>query len=129
MPRRLPKPCRHPGCPELTHERYCPPHATQHQSDITSKRQVNPQLAQEHRFYNSPTWRALRAQHLSREPLCRSCGAKGRDVDHKVPINQGGKRTDPNNLQTLCQSCHNRKRQRESLSRFPQRANANPEKP
>ena len=35
MPYRLANPCRYPGCPELTHERYCVEHlrATQRAQD------------------------------------------------------------------------------------------------
>jgi len=34
---------------------------------------------------------------------------KGGVVDHKIEVNKGGHATDPNNLQTLCKSCHGRK--------------------
>jgi 5-methylcytosine-specific restriction protein A len=48
------------------------------------------------------------------EPLCRSCYLNGIDtpaqvVDHVRPISEGGSKTDSNNLQPLCNSCHNRK--------------------
>lgn len=56
----------------------------------------------------------LRELHLNREPLCRECMAPGEVVDHIIRINAGGKRDDPDNLQTLCSSCHNIKRGKES---------------
>ncbi len=58
-------------------------------------------------------WRALRLDHLSREPLCRMCQQLGRVtaasmVDHITPIKG---REDPlrladSNLQSLCVPCH-----------------------
>lgn len=51
--------------------------------------------------------------HLRREPLCRECWVHGRvteatQVDHIVPLAEGGT-NDPDNLQSLCHSCHSRK--------------------
>ncbi len=65
-------------------------------------------------FYRSKEWRKLRAIHLSKEPFCRDCKKEGRIiqgriVDHIHEINQGGGALDENNLQTLCQTHHNRK--------------------
>ena len=59
------------------------------------------------------TWQKLRIMQLNREPLCEWCKAKGRttpghDVDHIVPLNDGGQH-ELSNLQTLCKSCHSRK--------------------
>lgn len=59
------------------------------------------------------TWRKLRLLQLNREPLCELCRAEGRsvpghDVDHIVPLNDGGEH-ELSNLQTLCKSCHSRK--------------------
>lgn len=58
-------------------------------------------------------WRKLRRLVLLREPLCRSCATKGIDraaehVDHIVPLDRGGTNAD-DNLQPLCQACHNAK--------------------
>ncbi len=55
--------------------------------------------------------RALRAQLLRQEPLCRLCRAKGRITpatiaDHVRPIAQGGAVHDINNLQPVCAECH-----------------------
>lgn len=65
-------------------------------------------------FYRSPIWRRIRANQLKQEPLCRECNKKGlltpgNEVDHIHPISRGGSMTDPDNLQTLCKSCHSRK--------------------
>ena len=38
MPHSPPRPCRQPGCPNLTHDRYCAVHAPAHQRDSAHKR-------------------------------------------------------------------------------------------
>jgi 5-methylcytosine-specific restriction endonuclease McrA len=68
-----------------------------------------------HRFYTSTAWRRLRQMVLDDNPLCVACFKEGviREatiVDHIKPISEGGSKLDRMNLQTLCTSCHNRKR-------------------
>lgn len=66
--------------------------------------------------YDSAAWRGpngLRKNRLFIEPFCRSCGNPGSLVDHINPINQGGDAFDFQNTQTLCDSCHNKKRNKE----------------
>lgn len=60
------------------------------------------------------TWRRLRAWHLTRQPLCRFCEQAGRTtlatvVDHIVPFKgrEDPRRLDADNLQSLCETCHN----------------------
>jgi 5-methylcytosine-specific restriction protein A len=61
-------------------------------------------------------WQKLRAAHLAAFPLCAHCEADGqtvpaRHVDHVVPFDgpHDARRLDPDNLQSLCVSCHSRK--------------------
>jgi len=57
-------------------------------------------------YYHSPEWRALRAQHLAIEPLCRRClprAVKGYGVNHIIPRRQGGADSEEN-LETLCKA-------------------------
>jgi 5-methylcytosine-specific restriction protein A len=66
------------------------------------------------RFYQRAAWKALRAQRLSIEPLCRECRSAGRlveaaVVDHIVAITDNGEALALDNTQSLCVSCHNRK--------------------
>jgi 5-methylcytosine-specific restriction protein A len=61
-----------------------------------------------------PAWRALRLVVLAEEPLCRECMKKGvltlaTEVDHIIPIVDGGGVLDRSNLQPLCKPCHSRK--------------------
>jgi len=70
-------------------------------------------------FYNSWPWRKLRKAFRIKNPLCVYCEANdivtpGKVVDHIIPINKGGGPLDINNLQSLCEKCHNSKSSRES---------------
>lgn len=102
------RPCRHPGCPELTREGYCPKHKTKRAARRTS--------AEYHAWYNLPVWTdELRPTQLLREPWCRECAKRGirtraTVVDHVDP-HQGDwtKFIDRDNLQSLCKHCHDRK--------------------
>lgn len=65
-------------------------------------------------FYQSTAWRKTRAAFLRDNVLCVMCTARGivtaaNTVDHIVPIRQGGDPYAFENLQQLCQSCHNSK--------------------
>jgi 5-methylcytosine-specific restriction protein A len=63
-----------------------------------------------HTLYNTKAWQRLRAQHKRANPFCVECGGQGTDVDHKIKHKGDmSKFFDPNNLQTMCKECHNRK--------------------
>jgi len=69
-------------------------------------------------FYNSMPWRKLRAWFLQQHPLCAECQRSGRvaaaeQVDHVIPLAEGGAALDSANLQALCMSCHSAKTARE----------------
>ena len=58
-------------------------------------------------IYNSPQWRKTSHAFRKRNPLCIECLKEGRTVqatttDHIIPISEGGKIWDWNNLQSLC---------------------------
>lgn len=102
------RPCRHPGCPELTRDGYCPEH---HPKKARGKASASWRW-----MYRTKTWTdELRPSQLLREPFCRECAKHGRrtpgvDVDHIEPHRgDWAKFTDPENLQTLCHGCHSRK--------------------
>lgn len=73
-------------------------------------------------FYASTAWRKLRHLKIKMNPLCEECErlgklTPGRVVDHITPINQGGASLALDNLQTLCDKCHNKKSGIESHTR------------
>jgi 5-methylcytosine-specific restriction protein A len=107
MPRKPKKPCRYPGCPNLTDESYCPEH----------KRLV---AAQYNRYERTPDmkkrykgpWPAIRRRFLAGHPLCEMCLREGmyteaREVHHILPLADGGSH-DTSNLMALCKPCHSR---------------------
>jgi len=113
LPTKAKKLCAFPGCPNLVDsgETYCPEHKRQTQKNVDARRGTSNE-----RGYNA-TWRRLRRMVLNREPLCRECLKEGRltpatEVDHIVPLSQGGT-NDLENLQPLCHSCHSRKTAKE----------------
>jgi 5-methylcytosine-specific restriction protein A len=64
--------------------------------------------------YSSKDWIKLRNFVRSEEPLCRICKDRGeivptKIIDHIKPIIECGEAWDRDNLQGLCESCHNRK--------------------
>lgn len=64
-------------------------------------------------FYNSARWKNTRKHQLHLEPLCRVCGMIAEEVDHIVPIEQGGDKWPSSNLQSLCAKHHGQKTRRE----------------
>jgi len=115
-----PTPCRYPGCSAvLGKPGYCPAHRVAvHRDYGRARRSFDSELG----FYQSRSWRAVRAALLREQPLCALCKAAGRlfaanVVDHIVPIKDGGARFDQANLQPLCVPCHNRKTARETAGR------------
>ena len=77
-----------------------------------SRRQAEPHR----RLYDRRMWRdEIRPQQLAREPLCRTCAKRGvitaaTEVDHIEPhAGDMALFRDPENLQSLCKSCHSLK--------------------
>ena len=105
------RPCRHPGCRELTRDGWCPAHRPRHERRRS---------AQYHSWYSLPVWTdRLRPQQLLREPFCRECRKHGLRtpatvVDHIEPHRGDWSLfADEDNLQSLCKHCHDRKTARE----------------
>lgn len=107
------RPCRHPGCGVLVPGGYC----AAHQPPKEDRRSAE---AQAWRWmYGADEWKLLRGNQLLEEPFCRECARRGvrryaTDVDH-IRDHKGDWAvfTDPENLESLCHSCHSRKTARE----------------
>jgi len=70
-------------------------------------------------FYSSTAWKKLRAAFKRANPICAWCIRKGMIVPasvvyHVTPISQGGDPYAWDNLQSLCEKCHNQKSGSES---------------
>lgn len=105
------RPCKHPGCAELTREGWCAKHKPKHRRRVS---------AEYHGWYNLPIWTDdLRPAQLLREPFCRECarlGARTRAtvVDHVKPFRgDWALFIDSGNHQSLCKHHHDQKTARE----------------
>jgi 5-methylcytosine-specific restriction enzyme A len=70
------------------------------------------------KFYHTNNWRRLSERYRRDNPTCAQCKKNGylslgNLCDHIIPMSMGGSPTDERNLQTLCNRCHNKKRQDE----------------
>ena len=117
MARRALRPCRHPGCPELTRDGWCdkhrpPPRQTRRKDS-----------AAYHSWYSKAIWTEdLRPAQLIREPWCRVCAAKGwrtraTVVDHVVPFGGLGSVHQPGQPAEPVQVSHDQKTAREQAER------------
>lgn len=84
--------------------------------DYDATRSVREYDPQHSRDYGA-RWRKIRLMQLRAEPLCRHCKAQGvvtaaTEVDHIIRLRRGGTNS-PDNLQSLCKSCHSKKTQLE----------------
>jgi 5-methylcytosine-specific restriction protein A len=73
---------------------------------------------EEGRVYDRRRWRVLRRKKLSSAPICEECGEElAREVDHVVPIEDGGDPWAMSNLSSLCSPCHSKKTRAEQIAR------------
>ena len=105
MPYKLPRPCSYPGCPALTHERYCAKHKT-----LAGREYNRYQRSADHNKIYGRRWRTIRDRYISKHPLCEKCLESGLlvpvdEVHHIVSPEDGGTHDD-DNLMSLCRSCH-----------------------
>lgn len=80
----------------------------------TRGREVDESARERKRFLDSARWEHTRKAKLARDPMCQYCAfegciTEGHDVDHYVPLAEGGNPTADDNLVTACVSCHSRK--------------------
>ncbi|NEU29946.1 HNH endonuclease [bacterium LRH843] len=114
------KPCKKFGCGNLTRNRYC----NEHQDEQTKQNRYYDRYSREERtvrFYASAAWKRLRELiKIRNNGLCQLCLKDkriviGTIVDHIIPIKVNWSlRLDEDNLQLLCQACHNKKTAEES---------------
>ncbi|MDL2310365.1 HNH endonuclease [Peptostreptococcaceae bacterium OttesenSCG-928-C18] len=105
MPYKPKTPCSHPGCPKLSHGRFCEEHEKQ-EAKRYEKYQRDP--ATKKRYGRS--WKRIRDRYVALHPLCEQCEKNGKmtpteEVHHIKPLSQGGTH-DFHNLMSLCTSCH-----------------------
>lgn len=106
MPITPPLPCRTAGCPgrAVPGSRYCALHARERRA---ANRKPDERASAAARGYDRK-WRRVRGAFLKAHPECGICGGKAEEVDHVVPLNEGGTHK-WSNLQALCKRCHSQK--------------------
>jgi 5-methylcytosine-specific restriction protein A len=114
MPKATLQPCSNPGCRELVQAGRCLAHQSQRYREQDSRRESSAR-----RGYDA-IWRKLRLIKLNASPLCeehlkRNVVVEAAEVDHIIPIRNGGARLDLTNLQSLCKPCHSQKTIKESV--------------
>ena len=107
---KLKKPCRYPGCPELTHDRYCEKHKREE-----DRRQDRERGNSNKRGYNYK-WRRARKLYLKQHPICEcdECTRLHRllpaNVVHHIIDHKGNYDLfwDRNNWLAMNVECHNK---------------------
>jgi len=105
MPHKPLKPCRYPGCPNLSDQPYCEVHRGKVAYDYNKYVRDK-----DHNKHYGREWRRIRDRYASLHPVCENCLKEGKitpmeEVHHILPINRGGDHS-WNNLMSLCHSCH-----------------------
>lgn len=107
MPAANPRPCTAWPCPKF---RPCPIH-DKRDHDPELERERNARRTKSTSVYWTPRWDRLRRRILLERPWCQwpRCHLPATDVDHRIPIEDGGAPWDEDNLQALCHAHHSRK--------------------
>lgn len=108
MPSKAKKPCRYPGCPNLTDQTYCEAHRKTAQAEY-NRHTRDPES---NKMYGR-SWRKVRDAYVKIHPICEDCEREGRivpvyEVHHLIPKKRGGT-DDFDNLISLCKSCHQKR--------------------
>lgn len=104
MPMMTPNCCHTFGCPSmaLPGRLYCAEHRRQRQS----ARAASPSAKLRSKYRRR--WTAYRHSYLVRHPMCQwpDCDQAASEVDHRLPISEGGKQFSLENVQALCHHHH-----------------------
>ena len=101
-------------------DRYCPQHTRKKDTDDIEKTR-RPANIQDQKmtdpFYGTARWQKFRDWYRKGNPFCEICGSVGQMVDHIKELKDDGAPLDPDNCQTLCNTCHQRKTATERVKR------------
>ncbi|AUS01917.1 hypothetical protein NVP2044O_53 [Vibrio phage 2.044.O._10N.261.51.B8] len=118
--------CTYGGCSAtviVSEEDRIPPRCERHANTFTPKKVYHDHHYHRARyFYGTSQWKKLRLYKLQLNPICEHCIKRDLvvaavDVDHIVEIEDGGSKTDIDNLQSLCVPCHRKKTGEEKRKR------------
>lgn len=125
------KPCAKIGCGELVprRTRYCSVHQAEFAASQANNWDKNPSKRKQYGY--NKRWPKIRRNVMVRDNgLCQVCKAEGiyqqgSEVDHIVPVSQGGSDA-YSNLQVICVPHHREKTHRESRQGKASKATARP---
>lgn len=105
MPSKPKRPCSFPGCPKLTHGRFCEEHAK-----LEARRYEKYDRDPAVRRRYGRAWKRIRDRYIVAHPLCEECKKRGKltpaeEVHHVIPLSRGGTHAE-SNLMALCKPCH-----------------------
>ena len=105
MPSKPKRPCSYPGCPKLTHGRFCEEHAKK-EAQRYEKYDRDPAVRRRY----GRAWKRIRDRYAEAHPLCELCQQHGKltpteEIHHKLPLSEGGTHASEY-LIALCKSCH-----------------------
>lgn len=105
MPSKPKRPCSHPGCPKLTHGRFCEEH-----EKLEAQRYEKYDRDPATRRRYGRAWKRIRDRYVAAHPLCEECKKQGKltpteEVHHILPLSKGGTHAE-SNLMALCKPCH-----------------------
>ena len=105
--------CRALGCNKTVEypNHYCPEHSYMEADKKDFFTAVNDYSPSYTNLYKTKRWKELEREHLRKEPYCVICGCKENLVCDHRQAHRGNLDLffDPDNLQTLCKSCHDQK--------------------
>ncbi len=113
-------PCNFSGCKEITSNRFCLKHKS-----LVKKRDDKERGSASERGYDA-NWHKVSEMHLRGFPLCAECEKKGRVTaailtHHIIPIAKGGAVYDWDNLESICELCHDVKHKNDRFKRRERR--------
>lgn len=112
------KPCAHSGCGRLVEvgDGYCSRHQKDEALERSRQKTVSDARPEWKKWYSRKAWKQRRQDQFQREPLCRMCPDQSKQVatiaDHIVPHRGDYALFWFGELQSLCKSCHDTKKQR-----------------
>ena len=107
VPSKPKRPCSYPGCPKLTHGRFCEEHEKK-ESQRYEKYDRDPAVKKRY----GRAWKRIRDRYIAQHPLCEQCLKQNKvtpaeEVHNILPLSRGGTHCE-DNLMSLCTPCHSK---------------------
>ena len=98
--------CLWPRCSvKLKYYGYCEEHKEKRKKNFTKR----DKRGSTERGYDTG-WQRFRKWYLKQQDSkCEFCGEPAEELDHIIPLEDGGKKLSTSNVQALCRECHRRK--------------------